>query len=401
MSENIKPKATLENITLGDVVMDKDGGVHEITQEKFDSLHNYKKRTGKSPIRAGKITGMYLDKNRIFETKEKAKKYDANLILVLKTLDSEIDFKLSGRGWCYVLEGEKLINKSNFDKAEAKINKFRKDGRLPIDFTAEDETRQFYNVEPLNPECQDSKEFIFDQIKDVEFLFKNKMDTSFWKFQKYYIEMFVEKGDLISIFGDICRFYHIPIANAKGRSDINQRNLLALRFKEAEKMGLIPVLLYYADHDPAGLQIVGDIINNLRQIEKATGWSPDNLEVDPIGLTYEFIDGNRLVWVDNLITSSGKNLADPNHPDHNKPYVQNYIKEYGPRKCEANAILKVIPEAQLDCIKSIQRYLGEGEEPFEEYKKELEKNRNKVKSVMDAVNFENRILKLREDIEKL
>ena len=66
MSENIKPKATLESIVLGDVVMDKDGGVQEITQKKFDSLHNYKKRTGKSPILAGKITGMYLDKNRIF-----------------------------------------------------------------------------------------------------------------------------------------------------------------------------------------------------------------------------------------------------------------------------------------------------------------------------------------------
>lgn len=402
MSENIKPKATLESIVLGDVVIDKDRGVHEITQKKFDSLHNYKKRTGKSPIRAGKITGMYLDKNRIFEAKEKAKEYDANLILVLRTLDAKLNFKLTGRGWEYYLEGERIINKSQFGITKDKINKFRKDGRLPIDFTAEDKTRQFYNVEDLDMKCQNSKEFIFDQIKDVENLFNNKMDTSFWKFQKFYIQMLVEKMDLIKLFGSICEYYHIPIAPAKGRSDINQRNLMALRYKEAEEIGLIPVLLYYADHDPAGLQIVNDMKNNFKQIEKATGWSPENLDVNRFGLDEEFIGDKGLIWINNLITGSGKNLADPNHPDHNKPYVQDYIKKYGVRKCEANAILKVIPEAKRHCIKTIQEYLEEdGKDPFKEYKEELENNRNKVKSIMDAVNFEDRILKLREDINKL
>jgi hypothetical protein len=39
-----------------------------------------------------------------------------------------------------------------------------------------------------------------------------------------------------------------------------------------------------------------------------------------------------------------KRDRDPSHPDHFKPYVQNYIREFGARKVEANALV-VRPEA--------------------------------------------------------
>jgi len=50
-----------------------------------------------------------------------------------------------------------------------------------------------------------------------------------------------------------------------------------------------------------------------------------------------------LTWIDNLETSSGGNLDDPDHHDHDKRYVQDYISEFGVRKCEANALV-VEPE---------------------------------------------------------
>jgi len=40
------------------------------------------------------------------------------------------------------------------------------------------------------------------------------------------------------------------------------------------------------------------------------------------GLNKDFIERNRLTWIDNLETSSGKRLDDNKHNDHNKPYVQ-------------------------------------------------------------------------------
>jgi hypothetical protein len=67
-----------------------------------------------------------------------------------------------------------------------------------------------------------------------------------------------------------------------------------------------------------------------------------------------------LSWTNNLITSSGENLADPLHNDHKKPYVQDYIARFGVRKVEANALV-VRPQAgrQL-CLDAIQRYIPDG-----------------------------------------
>jgi hypothetical protein len=60
-------------------------------------------------------------------------------------------------------------------------------------------------------------------------------------------------------------------------------------------------------------------------------------------LNIDFIEENDLTWIDNLETSSGENLDDESHNDHNKAYVQDYLAEFGARKCEANALV-VVPE---------------------------------------------------------
>lgn len=50
-------------------------------------------------------------------------------------------------------------------------------------------------------------------------------------------------------------------------------------------------------------------------------------------------------------------MDDPRHADHNKPYVQSYLAQFGARKVEANALV-VRPDAgrQL-CRDSIARYI--------------------------------------------
>ena len=40
-----------------------------------------------------------------------------------------------------------------------------------------------------------------------------------------------------------------------------------------------------------------------------------------------------------IIAALGKSLDDINHPDHGKPYVQNYIRRFKARKVEANALV--------------------------------------------------------------
>jgi hypothetical protein len=297
----------------------------------------------------------------------------------LKRLNARVNFKFSARGWCYLLE-EHGLTKGGFDRAENLINHCRKNDLLPVDFTAPDDTRAAENVEEfdeLSPER-------YAEACAHSFLTCHEDYTpiSFWRNQGYYIEMLVEKVDLKSLFRDICAEYRIPIANAKGWNDINSRAKMMTRFKEMEDAGKQPVLLYCGDFDPAGLNISHFIRKNLRDLEKAVHWSPKNLIVDRFGLNFDFIQVNRLSWVENLETSSGKSLADRSHADHYKPYVQNYIKRYGVLKVEANALV-VRPDAgrQL-CRDAIHKYLDLDRIP--EFEAALAAERERVKALLPA-----------------
>lgn len=100
------------------------------------------------------------------------------------------------------------------------------------------------------------------------------------------------------------------------------------------------------------------------------GYDPAALEIVRFGLNRDFIDRHRLTWIDNLVTGSGKNLASPRHPNHALPYVQQYLKRHGARKCEANALV-VNPAAGRRLIRAeIEKWLGtDALERFEERRK--------------------------------
>lgn len=116
-------------------------------------------------------------------------------------------------------------------------------------------------------------------------------------------------------------------------------------------------MLYCGDFDPGGLNISNHIRSNLAKLTGATGWSPDNLIIDRFGLNFDFIEEQRLTWIENLSTGSGGDLGSPKHPDHYRPYVQNYIRQYGVRKVEANALV-TRPEAGRElCRQAILKYL--------------------------------------------
>jgi hypothetical protein len=168
--------------------------------------------------------------------------------------------------------------------------------------------------------------------------------TSFWDDLPVYLQMTVEKIDLKSLFDSVCAPYHLPLTNISGWNDINARAKIMRRFRHWESRGKRIILLHCGDHDPGGLQISSFLRSNMQDMSRSVGWSPDNLEIERFGLNADFIRRHRLTWIDNLITGSGGNLADPRHPDHFKPYVQNYIHEFGARKVEANALV-VRPEA--------------------------------------------------------
>lgn len=177
---------------------------------------------------------------------------------LLLQMDSTLDFKVCARGWCYQLEPHGL-EKGDFDDAEDLINYCRKEGLLPIDFVAEDEGRSFDCVEWVGTPEEAAQEIV-QSLEDAHEYYN---PVSFWDAKPYFLQMLVEKIDLVSLFEPICQIYHIPIATAKGWSSISQRAELAGRFRECESRRPIPVLLYCGDHDPGGIHIEEKLRENL------------------------------------------------------------------------------------------------------------------------------------------
>jgi hypothetical protein len=317
----------------------------------------------------------------------------------LQKIQSQLDFKVSARGWCYQLEQFGLITKAEFDKVENLINKeCRQRGYLPIDFVAEEEARKFSGVEI--PEGLSPLDFIKNFLDDV-LIAERYYTPDWWTEEEYYIQMVVEKIDLKSLFEPVCKEYHIPIATSKGWSSMLQRAEYARRFREAEDKGLKCVLLYCGDHDPDGLRISEFLRSNLDDLrfvvwgDGTDGYDPYNLIIDRFGLNYDFIIENNLSWVENLITGSGKNLASPGHPNHYMDYVQRYLQEVGARKCEANSLVVAPVQGRDLCRETIVKYLGEDaigrfQERWQAIKDEMDKLRDNAgldEAIQNAIDI--------------
>jgi hypothetical protein len=310
--------------------------------------------------------------------------HDANIEAFARLLEqkrSTLDFTPGSRGWCYLLEQAEVIAKGEFPKAERIINDLRKSGRLPIDFCASDEKRQPANLEDLDDESPE--DYADLRVQRAIESWKWYEPVSFWAFQDCYVEMAVEKIDLRTLFEDVCAEYHVPIWNAGGWSDINSRADLLKRFRKANAADKHCVLLYCGDFDPAGLQISDFLRKNLLDLEKAVKWSPTiaRLTIERFGLNHDFIVTNSLTWIDGLGTGGGKyNLEDPRHPDHWKPYVQDYLVKYSARKVEANALVTIPDVGRELCRNAILNFIDLA--GIVRYEEELETERAKVKQQM-------------------
>jgi len=348
-----------------------------------------------------------------------AKATDENLKLFageLMKIQDKVGFRISARGWCYQMETERLINKDSFDKIEGLINKCRKKGILPVDFVAEEQARAFSGVEKEESESplQWLKGYIRTPLNCHEWY-----TPDWWANERYYIQILVEKIDLKTLFRPVCEEYHIPIATSKGWSSIIQRAEYTRRFKEAEDRGLKCILLYCGDHDPDGLRISDAIRNNLMDLadvvwsDGTEGYNPTRLTIERFGLNADFIKEHGLTWIDNLVTGSkgyiatmkngkaiqGKTKAGKPHPNFNMEYAQEYIKEFGVRKCEANAIVPIPDIARQYIREVIEDWLGD--DALDRFKKRQEEVKIAMDKIRKSSGIEDSIHNAIEAIENL
>ena len=311
-----------------------------------------------------------------------------------------IGFRVSSRGWAYILETRRLINKNDFNHITAIINRCRKLGLLPIDFVAEESARAFQGVEkPATCDVVDD----FGRWLEASLESADHYHVDWWDGEKYYIQMVVEKIDLVTLFSPICEKYHIPIANTKGWSSMLQRAEYAKRFKEAEARGMQAVLLYCGDHDPDGLRISEFMRRNLYDLANIrwnygdSGYNPANLQIQRFGLNADFIKKHKLIWIDNLITGSGKDLASKDHKNFDMPYVQSYLSEFGAKKCEANSIVTMPVEARKLVEGAIVDILGK--KALSRFAEKRALVRTEFEAYLDKTGVGKVIRKAIEDIE--
>jgi hypothetical protein len=260
-------------------------------------------------------------------------------------LSQRIDFRMSSRGYAYFLQNMGKITKDEFDRAERLIGECVKNGWIPIDTLAKDEGREFSVVEvPTDCTPIEFQGRWLGYARQVEWIYI----PDWFDGMRFYPQTLTEKIDIKNMLEPTSKKYHTPIGSAGGWDSILSRVEFGRRFREAEEKGLQPVLLYVGDYDPGGQWISDLLRKNLDDVKHvvwsdgARGYDPRNLIIERFALNLDQIQELKLPWIENLITGNKNrkmDLADPKHPHHNYPYVQNWLKTIGSRKVESTALV--------------------------------------------------------------
>jgi len=285
-----------------------------------------------------------LGSGRVGEAKRAQFRADVREVVDwMRTYTARLGFAPVARSWLYALESEGIITKGDFTWAGKWLADRRKEGLIPFNLVGADSTRALSGYD-LYDEEESPREYINRQLRESLERAARYWPSSYWKHQTYFPIIWTEKRDLIKLFEP-----ELPTAvrrfASKGQADVNSRVALLEECQWAEENDLEPVILYCGDHDPMGVKMSDAIVDNLRPLAQVLGWEyrleamADDERIVRFGLNAEFVDNAGLLWIDGLETSSGEDLANPKHKHHSFPYVQDYLREFGTRKVEANALI--------------------------------------------------------------
>lgn len=281
----------------------------------------------------------------------------------IEQMSRQTGYKFGPRGWAYYAEGLGLITKGEFDRFENLLTEMRKDGELDPDVIEPDGSRMATEVEDFeaaDDTPEERAQYAIDEISEgLRAWARGFTEYGYWDDLDFYVEMIVEKKDLVQIFKSTADRYNVRITNGKGDTDIHTRLAMLKRFRDHTEAGRRCVLLAIGDHDPKGLNIVEGLHRTIMSCANLKGldWDDPEFDVVNVGLTEKQIDGLGLMKIGNLETGGGKDLASPRHPDHDKPYVQDYIAQFGVWKCEANALVGNPREARRLLEDVINEYI--------------------------------------------
>ena len=87
--------------------------------------------------------------------------------------------------------------------------------------------------------------------------------TDLWEGQRYRPEVWIEKDALIGVIEGICTAYRVPYFSHRGNNSQTLQHQAGKRFAGYLDLGLIPIVLHLADHDPNGIDMTRDNVERL------------------------------------------------------------------------------------------------------------------------------------------
>jgi hypothetical protein len=264
------------------------------------------------------------------------------------------------RSWCYTLEQAGLIEKADFDSIGDQITNWRLWGLMPIEWVSEDESRSiqrdYYSLINNDITAQDAVLAKLLELKKQQAPIHQPLSP--WADQERYIIIASEKSDVAEMLATALPNY-VPWMGLGGQPDIHSRVALLQLAADAIDEGKIPTIIYVGDHDLGGYKIAGGMmgdtpvtkvdnkkrvpagyLENVRECELAADCLgiTDQIEFQRVGINLDWCEQNGIKLIDNLITTGKKCLSDPTHKGHNDIMNQAYIRQFGVRKAECNAL---------------------------------------------------------------
>ncbi len=290
-----------------------------------------------TPLHIGRL-------NKVLEVIEDLKAYKP---LTLR----QVYYQLVGKGY--------LENKpSRYVDLSKLVKQARIDGYIAWE-DIEDRARPYYDLTGWDGVG------MFVEAYTKHFLTGYKRDLL--RSQDVYIEVWIEKDALSSIATRISSYYTIPVVVGRGFSSVSFLNDYRDRLRETDKT---PILLYFGDLDPSGVEAYEAMITTLTEELKVAG-----IRFKRVALLMEDVVKYQLIHNPKAIKKTDKRAP-------------KYIREYGLIAVELDALRPEILEGKI-------REAIEGElnmdllnRELQEHNKELDKlnrMRDRVTPVIENI----------------
>lgn len=184
----------------------------------------------------------------------------------------------------YQLVGKNYIenNVTEYTMLSGLLKHARIDGYISWN-DIEDRVRAFHNLVGSS----NSNEFIENEMNN--FLLGYARDLM--QTQDKYIEIWIEKDALSTIFTEIARRYTIPVVVCRGFSSASFLNDLKNRIEQYSKNKRRTLMLYFGDFDPSGMAMMPAMQTTLSEEMKVS-----NIEFKRIGLSIDDIINYKLPY---------------------------------------------------------------------------------------------------------